>query len=99
MLSLFGKKDKTKKKSQIKEEWDIVHNKVPCIYKKIDSINSDLVQITNHKVVLSNQKKTIVTDDFDSFYEQISNILVTINTLENVYGLEKLEFYILSSKQ
>ena len=67
--------------------------KVPCIYKELHSINSELVKITEHKEVFSsNQRKKLVSEEFNVFYEQISNILETINKLENDYDLEKLEF-------
>ena len=97
MFSCIGKKDKTKKKKlskyQIREQWDTVHKKVPCIYKELHSINSELVKITEHKEVFnSNQRKKLVSEEFNVFYEQISNILETINKLENDYDLEKLEF-------
>ena len=51
------------------------------------------MKITEHKEVFnSNQRKKLVSEEFNVFYEQISNILETINKLENDYDLEKLEF-------
>ena len=95
MPSCFGKKGKKKlSKSQIKEEWDSVHKKIPCIYKGLYSINVQLKAITQHKTTFSNpnHQEAIITHDFDAFYEQISNILETISKLENVYNVEKPDF-------
>ena len=46
------------------------------------------MKITEHKEVFnSNQRKKLVSEEFNVFYEQISNILETINKLENDYDL------------
>ena len=62
MFSFIGKKKKLSK-SQIREQWDTVHKKVPCIYTELHLINSELMKITEHKEVFSsNQRKKL--DDY-----------------------------------
>ena len=99
MLSIFGKKSESKSKkklskSQIEENWDIVHKRVSCIYKELRTINSDLNQITQHNsfIKTSSEENKMITEHFDVFYEEISYILETIERIENVHGFEKVEF-------
>ena len=85
------KKKKSSKKAQMNEEFQTACTKLDGFYMKLHSINSELKGITEHKALIINpdeRHKFIIGD----FKEQISYIIETVNRLEDICGLEQLEF-------
>ena len=98
-FSCMGKKDepkkkKSSKKAQFKEELQTACTKLDGFYMKLHSINSELKGITEHKALIINpdERHKFIIGDFKLFKEQISCIIETVNKLEDICGLEKLEF-------
>ena len=85
MLSCIGKRTPSKR-------FQIVSAKVDEYYKKINLINSELKEITEHAAIIPSQRKRRIINDFKPIQDQMSCIIETINKLEDNYGLEKLEF-------
>ena len=95
----MGKKDEPKKKkssknAQLNEEFQTACTKLDGFYMKLHSINSELKGITEHKALIINpdERHLFIIGDFKLFKEQISCIIETVNKLEDICGLEKLEF-------
>ena len=61
-------------------------------YKKFQSINSQLKEITEHKDVMPKDGIFSTMDLFKLFQEQVTYIIETIHRLEDKHEIEKLEF-------
>ena len=81
MGSLLSKKDNQEKKSSKEDQFVQLHNdfqiaftKIGGFYKKLHSINCELKEITEHKIVITNpdERQRSITGDFKLFKEQIS---------------------------
>ena len=96
MLSIFGKKSKSKSKkklskSQIEENWDIVHKRVSCIYKELRTINSDLNQITQHNsfIKTSSGENKMLQNTLMYFMKKSATYLRPLRELKMFMALKK----------
>ena len=79
-------------KKRRSKEFRTAISKVKEYYKKFHLINAKLKEITKHEVVLPNERKRWVMNDFKLIQQQIICIMETVNNLEDKYKLTKLTF-------
>ena len=79
-------------KKKRSKEFKTAISKVKEYYEKFHLINTKLKEVTEHEVVLPNEMKRWVMNDFKLIQQQISCIIETVNKLEHKYRLTKLTF-------
>ena len=88
------KKKNSSKKAERDEQYQTACLKVDNFFKELHAINADLKEVTdyNSTIPYPNKRKLTIIGDLTVIQKEISNIIETINKLEDTFGLRKLEF-------